>query len=60
MCRPNNSKCYKASKYLENLNQDQNYQSVKIEKPRRIVESCPVCVGLRDRSLIMEGGEGAG
>ena len=32
------------SKYLENLNHDQSYRSVKIEKSRRVVESRPVCL----------------
>jgi hypothetical protein len=31
---------------LENLNQDQSYRSVEIEKSRRVVESRPVCLGL--------------
>jgi hypothetical protein len=31
------SKCYGASKYLENLNKDQSYRSVKIEKSRRVL-----------------------
>jgi hypothetical protein len=35
-CRPNNSKCYSGSKYLETLNQDQSYRSVKIEKSCRL------------------------
>ena len=34
--RPNNSKFYSASKYLENLNLDQSYRSVKIEKSRAL------------------------
>jgi hypothetical protein len=33
---------YSASKYLENLNQNQSYRSVKIEKSRRVVESRPM------------------
>jgi hypothetical protein len=33
-------KCYSASKYLKNVNQDQSYRSVKIEKSRRVIESC--------------------
>ena len=31
--RPNNSKCYGASKYLTNLNQHLSYRSVKIAPP---------------------------
>ena len=46
ICRPNNSIFYSAPKYLENLNQDQSYRSVKIEKSRRVVESRPVCLDL--------------
>jgi hypothetical protein len=44
---PNNSKCYSASKYLENLNYTQSYRSVKIETSRRVVESHPVCLDLK-------------
>jgi hypothetical protein len=31
---------------MKNLNQDQSYRSVKIEKSRRVVESRPVCMDL--------------
>jgi hypothetical protein len=50
-CRPNNSKCYSASNYLENLNLDQSYRSMKIEKSRRVVESRPVCLDLETGSV---------
>jgi hypothetical protein len=33
---------YSASEYLENVNQDQSYRSVKIEKSCRVEESWPV------------------
>ena len=46
ICARNNSKCYSASKYFKNLNDDQSYLSVKIEKPRRVAESRPVCGSL--------------
>jgi hypothetical protein len=39
-------KCYGASKYLKNLNQDQSYQPVKIEKSHCVVKSRPVCLVL--------------
>ena len=43
-----NSKCYNASKYLENLNQDRSFRSVKIEKSRPVlVESHPMCLDLK-------------
>jgi hypothetical protein len=32
--------------HMKNLNQDQSYRSVKIEKSRRVVESRPVCMDL--------------
>jgi hypothetical protein len=35
-------KCYNASEYLKNLNQDQSYGSVKIEKSRRIASRMSV------------------
>jgi hypothetical protein len=35
-CRPTNSKCYRASKYFENVNQDQSYWSMKIASRCRI------------------------
>ena len=33
--------------HLKNLNQDQSYRSVKIEKSRRVVESRLVCMDLK-------------
>jgi hypothetical protein len=52
--------CDSASKYLENLNQDQSYRSVKIEKSHRVVESRLVSLGLRGGPLDILGGGGGG
>ena len=48
-------KCYSASKYLKNLNQDPSNRSVKIEKSRHVVESRPVCLGLYPRANAVPG-----
>ena len=42
----NDSKYYRASKYLDNLNQVQSYLSLKIKKSRHVAESRPVCLDL--------------
>ena len=47
-------KCYSASKYLENLNKDQRYRSVKIRKSLRVVESRPMCLGPLKYENILE------
>ena len=56
-CTSNNSKCYSTSKYLENLNQNQSYRSVKIEKSRRVVESRP-CVSALTLLFILSEAKG--
>jgi replicative DNA helicase len=47
-------KIYSASKYLENLNKDQRYRSVKIKKSHRVVESRPMCLGPLKYENILE------